>query len=361
MTSFAIVIDKTETTLVRVGYDYLARMGLLIQKELPHRAYVLITDHNVLELYKKEIQTLLTDLSPKGELIALPPGEEQKQIFPVTVIINRLVELGVDRETLIIALGGGVVGDIAGFVAAIYMRGLSLLHIPTTLTAQTDSSLGGKNALDLPGGKNMVGTIRQPQAVFIDLKFLSSLPAAEWQNGLAEVAKYGLLEGGEYFSLLESQSENLRERRLEKLEAVIAGACRIKKNYVEIDEQDRHTRRFLNLGHTLGHALEAASGYAVSHGQAVALGLRGELALSRRLLHLPEAQEEKAQAFLDSLGLPRKASFPLDRKAIVACLKMDKKRESGQVRFILLKNIGQPFLAAGIPEAAILSVIEEIQ
>lgn len=353
--------DRSAAYNIQIGYDVLERIGWAIKKEHPARLYVVITDSRVKALYGDLFVSLLRRLDLPTEIVDFPAGEEEKNMTSALKIIDKLIALGADRNTMIIALGGGVVGDLAGFVASIYLRSLPLIQIPTTLVAQVDSCIGGKTGVDLPEGKNLVGTICQPRGVFIETKFFESLPEREWRGGLAEVVKYGLIEGGPYLTLLEENVPSMKTRQVEALTPIIEEACRSKKGFVEIDELDRGARRFLNLGHTLGHALEAQSGYRVSHGEAVALGIRAAISLSQRLYQLPREDAQRALDLMDGLGLPGKISTDADTAEILQYLKKDKKREGEMINFILLKRIGMPFVASGISEQVLIDIIEELK
>jgi len=353
--------DKSVSYNIQLGHDVLERIGWAIKKEHPARFYVVIADSQAKALFGDLFVSLLSRLELPTAMVDFPAGEKQKTMATAITIIEKLVALRADRNTLIIALGGGVTGDLAGFVASVYLRSLPLIHIPTTLVAQVDSSIGGKNGVDLPAGKNLVGSIYQPRAVFIDTKFLASLPEREWKCGLAEVVKYGFIEGGQYLSLLEENISALMTRQTAAITPIIEGACLSKKGFVEIDEYDRGARRFLNLGHTLGHALETQSGYALSHGEAVALGIRAAILLSQRLYRLPREDVTRALDLMDGLGLPGKISPEVDPAVILEYLRQDKKREGNKINFILLKRLGMPFVTGGISETVLINTIEELK
>ncbi|MDI6726050.1 MAG: 3-dehydroquinate synthase [Smithellaceae bacterium] len=346
---------------IQIGHGIVDRLGLMIKKDHPAGLYVIITDSRVKTLYGDSFVSLFKNLDMPVEMLVFPAGEESKNMAAAMSIIDSLISLKADRETMIIALGGGVVGDLAGFVASIYLRGIPFLQAPTTLLAQVDSSIGGKTGVDLTAGKNLVGAIYQPRGVFIDTKFLLSLPEREWKNGLAEIVKYGLIEGGEYLALLEENLPALKTRQPELLHGVIEGACRIKAGFVEIDEQDRGVRRFLNLGHTLGHALEAESGYNMSHGEAVAIGIAAALELSRRHCHLPAEDAKRALTLMDELGVPRTIPGNADTGALMEHLKRDKKRQGQRINFVLLKRLGMPFVTGGVSEQLLSETIEELK
>ncbi len=245
---------------IHIGRGIADRIALLIAKNHKAGRHVIVTDDNVAPLHGKNFLTVLKNIGLNADIIAFPAGEASKSINTLLDLADKLLKLGADRGTCLIALGGGVVGDMVGFIASIYMRGVPYVQIPTTLVAQVDSAIGGKTAVDLPTGKNLLGTFYQPAAVFVDLSFLETLPAKEFENGLAEIIKYGIIDDEKMFHLLEENMEAVRQ----KDSTLLVKDCRknyrrIKKAIVEIDEREQGLRRILNYGHTLGHALEAVS------------------------------------------------------------------------------------------------------
>jgi 3-dehydroquinate synthase len=269
--------------------------------------------------------------------------------------------LGVDRKSALVALGGGVVGDLTGFVASLYMRSIPYLQIPTTLLAQVDSSIGGKTAIDLEEGKNLLGTFYQPRAVLTDPAFLSTLPDEELGNGLAEIVKYGIISRGTFFKLLEDEMEAVKGLKRDVLAKVIETSCGIKKGLVEIDEKDQGPRRFLNFGHTLGHALEAASGYALSHGKGVSLGMMAAVRLSEKICGFPAAQSARLEKLIGRAGLPTTIPGEIGTELAISKLKMDKKKAGKTINFVLLKKIGEPVVTGDVDEAMLRETIERLK
>jgi 3-dehydroquinate synthase len=259
---------------------------------------------------------------------------------------------------MLIALGGGVVGDLVGFIASVFMRSIPYIQIPTTLMAQVDSSIGGKTAIDLPSGKNLLGTFYQPQAVFADLRYLTTLPEKEFENGLAEIIKYGIIDDEKMFCLLEDNMESVKKGDPALLLKLVETCCRIKKSIVEIDEKEQGLRRILNFGHTLGHAIEAQSDYAVAHGEGVALGMIAASRISENIGYLESAQRERIESLIGKSGLPVRLPVALSSEGISARLKMDKKKKGDVIHFVLLKKIGMPFINGSIEEKVIADVLE---
>lgn len=345
---------------IYIGRDILDRAGLLMAKNSWAARYIIITDSNVEPLHGGRVLETLRGMGLEVDLISFPAGESSKTMETSLGIVERLAELGADRTSAVIALGGGVVGDLAGFVASIYMRGIPCIQIPTTLLAQVDSSIGGKTGIDLPVGKNFLGTFHQPKGVFVDLAFLETLTPRDFGNGVAEIIKYGAIDDPELLDVLESEMNALRDDR-KILERVIAKACRIKKSIVEIDETEKGLRRILNFGHTVGHAVEAESGYSLSHGEAVAIGMTAALRLSERMKYLSTEDRGRIEAVIRTAGLPVSIPKGMSVPGILSRIKYDKKKEGDVIHFVLLKKPAMPFVNGGVPEALVRGVIEEMK
>ncbi|MEB2287215.1 MAG: 3-dehydroquinate synthase [Anaerolineae bacterium] len=290
---------------------------------------------------------------PDAFLITVPDGEAHKTLGTTTALYGELLAGGCDRSSLVIALGGGVIGDLAGFVAATFMRGVALIQAPTSLLAMVDASLGGKVGVDLPQGKNLVGAFKDPLAVFADSAALHTLPPVERRCGLAEVLKAGLIADPPLV-------ERLLASEPPPIEDVIARAVRVKKQTVEQDRLERGTRAYLNLGHTFAHAIEGVSGYAWKHGEAVALGLVAAARLSvQRGLAAPDLAATVEQA-VTALGLPARYAG-LDPAALWDAMRHDKKFRGGSARFVLLRATGDPCVADDVPRDAVIAVLESLR
>lgn len=302
-----------------------------------------ITDSKVEALYGDKFQRALQSAGIKSELFSFPEGEASKNLDTVITLARSLVQKGFDRKDLIIALGGGVVGDIAGFLASIYMRGLPYIQVPTTLLAQVDSSVGGKTGVDLPEGKNLIGTFYQPHSVYIDVQFLKTLPKTEIKNGLAEVVKYGCILKRSLFNILNKYGTSIYDLPPKPLEKIIYDSIAIKAKVVSADERESGLRRVLNFGHTIGHALEAHSEYRVPHGLAVAVGMAIEAKLSELLGINEEPLFDPLIKLLEKLELPWRVShlgIKADISQIYSFLSKDKKVWKGKLTWVLLKKIG---------------------
>ena len=344
-----------------IGYDVLDRIGLLIAKNMPALHYIIITDVNVSAIYGRMLLDRLRGMSLPADMIEFPAGEDTKNIGTTIAIVERLIKLGADRKSALLALGGGVVGDVTGFIASTFMRSVPYIQIPTTLMAQVDSSIGGKTAIDLPEGKNLLGTFYQPRGVFIDVKFLDTLPEEEMSSGLAEAIKYGVIDNVEVFNFLERNIEAIKERDRDVLEEMIENACRIKKGIVEIDEKELGMRRVLNFGHTIGHAIEAESNYTISHGAAVSLGMVAAARISESMHDFPRRDRERIEHLLESAGLSCRIPQTITTDGIMARLRADKKKEGDRIHFVLLKKMGMPFINGGVPESVLRETVEEMK
>ena len=346
---------------IYIGEDILDRMGLIIARNSWASRYFIITDSNVSTPHGERVHATLRDMELKVDMIDFPAGEASKNFQTNLHIVDRMLDLGADRTSALIALGGGVVGDITGFIASIYMRGIPYIQVPTTLLAQVDSSIGGKTGIDLPEGKNILGTFYQPKGVFIDLAFLKTLTPREFGSGLAEIVKYGIIDDPELFSSLEVQAEAIRNRDMSLLEKIIGRSCRIKKGIVEIDEMEKGIRRILNFGHTIGHAIEAESGYSISHGDAVSMGMVASTIISERLKYLRSGDRERIISLIRAIGLPDRIPKTLSPGGILSRIKRDKKKEEDTIHFVLVKKIGIPFVNGGVPEGLIGEIIGALE
>ena len=363
MKKMKVYLDRKQSQSyeICIGYDILDRIAMMIANSRIAARYVIVTDDCVHPLYGETLLADLTKMGVKADLIAFPAGERSKDFQSVLGLAGRLLDLSMDRKSALIALGGGVAGDLTGFLASVYMRGIPCIQIPTTLMAQVDSSIGGKTAIDLPQGKNLLGTFYQPVGVFMDIKCLESLPETEYQNGLAEVVKYGIIDSEALFRQLEGGVDVIRSRNRPFLEDIIQSACTIKKGIVEMDEREQGLRRILNFGHTLGHALETASGYRLSHGNAVAVGMIAAIRLSQALYGLPGEERARIEGLIASLGLEFRIPEDLRTEDILSGLQRDKKKEGDTIHFVMLKKIGLPFVNGGVPDDLLRKTIEGLR
>ena len=290
------------------------------------------------------------------DCVKIGDGEQYKTLETYAAILDQLAEKRHHRTTTVVALGGGVVGDLAGFAAATYQRGVGLVQIPTTLLALVDSSVGGKTAVNHSAGKNLIGAFHQPRAVLADVATLKTLPGREYRAGLAEVVKYGVIADAEFFAWLEGRIDELLKRDATALLHVVRRCCEIKAAVVAEDEREQGRRAILNFGHTFGHALEALTGFHYLHGEAVAIGMGMAMALSVRLGRADEATAERVRRLLAACGLPS-AAAGVEPEAMLAAMAMDKKALDGQLRLIVCNALGDVSITAQAPRTDVLAAI----
>ncbi len=336
---------KTEDRVypIHIGYNLFRENNSLINLELKSNKVAIISNPLVGALYIDELENTLIKEGIKPYICIIPDGEKYKTLDTIKSIFDMLLKENMDRSSSIIALGGGVVGDLAGFVASTLKRGISLIHIPTTLIAQVDSSIGGKTGFDHPLGKNMIGTFYQPDKVIIDIKKLLTLPEKEFRNGLAEVIKYGITKDATLFDILEKRQKEILSRDIELLTEIISRCVRIKKEVVEEDEkEEKGIREVLNYGHTIGHIIEALSGYSkYSHGQAIAMGMVKEAELAQRENLLSEEDSSRIQNLIEKYELPTSISENINSDKMRKYVAQDKKVRKGKIRLPVPTGIGK--------------------
>jgi len=320
------------------------------------RHVLVVTNETIAPLYLARVQAGLLGLDHAS--LVLPDGESHKTLANTAAVFDALAALGANRDATILALGGGVIGDLAGFAAACWMRGIDFVQLPTTLLAMVDSSVGGKTGVNLAAGKNLVGAFHQPRAVVVDSDTLATLPAREYRAGLAEVVKYGAIGDTAFFAWLEAHADALAARDADALVEAIAVSCRHKAGVVARDEHEQGERALLNFGHTFAHALETQTGYGtLLHGEAVSIGMVLAANLSADLGRAPRADAERLAALLRALGLP--VTPPAcDPQRLLTLMRLDKKNLSGRLRLILWRGIGLAEIVPDIDEQAILHVLE---
>ena len=345
-------MEKVFVNLGAASYEIFIGTDILsgVDKFISGKA-LLVTQKNIFELCKENFPY---------EVVFIPDGETSKSLGEAEKLYTRAIEAGLDRKSVVIALGGGVVGDLAGFVAATFMRGISLIQIPTTLLAQVDSSVGGKTAVNHELGKNLIGAFHQPKAVFIDLNFLKTLPDREIKSGLGEVVKYGVISDAEFFSYLEDNAEKILNRDLKTLAQVVKRSCEIKAEVVGADEKEAGLRRILNFGHTMAHAIEEQTHYKkYRHGEAVAIGMIAAAQISSELGKTSADNVARLERLIKKFGMVTDCAG-LNADKLYDVTFRDKKTVGGVVNWVLMKNFGDVEISSDVPAQIVKSVFARL-
>lgn len=346
--------------LIHVGDRILGEAGTLLGGREPGSRVLVVTHPTLKRLYGEAILGSLRKAGLEPAVAEIPEGEESKSLEWTSHLYDRAIAEDLDRHSLVLALGGGVAGDLAGFVAATYLRGVAFAQVPTSLVAQVDASIGGKVAVNHPRGKNLIGAFYQPVVVVADVSTLQSLPDEEFRAGLAEVVKHALVSDPNYFSFLEERSALVWKREPSTMIELVERSCLIKAAVVMEDEREAGKRAVLNLGHTVGHALETVTGYrGYRHGEAVAVGLAAAARLSARLGLLHETRVKRVESLLQSWGLPTRIGG-LGVEEIVESMGLDKKRVGSSLRFVLLEDLGRPVTGCPVPLDTVQEVLAEL-
>lgn len=347
-----------------IGDSILSEAGTLIAVRLGKRRCLIVTDSNVGPLYRARLEAVLGAAGHSLlSAITVPAGEGSKDFATLQSVLNQMLAAGLDRKTLIIALGGGVVGDLAGVAASLVMRGVDIVQIPTSLLAQVDSSVGGKTGIDTEHGKNTVGTFYQPRLVLADVALLDSLPAREIRSGYAEIVKYGLIKDAPFFEWCKAHGSKLLKGDREAQIYAVSASCMHKAKIVAADEREAGERALLNLGHTFGHALETVTGYGhlLLHGEAVAIGMVMAFKLSAQMGLCSHTEAYDVRDHLNSLGLPvTPPAFPsYNIDELIGLMKQDKKAEAGKLTLILAKGIGKAFISRDVKDSDLRDIWQE--
>ena len=349
-----------------IEHGLLSSLGALVSQKFGKPKTFIVTDNNISVHWLKQTIESFSAQGIYPKVLEVPVGESTKSFINLEKIIDQLLESKVGRDSLLIALGGGVIGDLAGFAGAVTLRGVKVVQVPTTLLSQVDSSVGGKTGINVRQGKNLVGSFYQPILVAIDTQVLQTLPQRQLFAGYAEVVKYGLIKDCSFFEWLELNGKKVLDGDKLAQQYAIFTSCRIKAEIVEADEKEQNLRAILNFGHTFGHALEAEAGYDgnLLHGEAVSIGMVMAIELSKNLGHLSGQDAGRAVDYIRSIGLPTNinsiegsTSWHPDR--LIQHMQHDKKVSNGQLRFVLIKGIGEAYLTADVEKKQVYSVIEK--
>jgi 3-dehydroquinate synthase len=340
-----------------ISHNQLTNFAPFVRQCSKATSALVVTDTNV-GAHAKNVAQQIEVAGVRCGLVIRPPGEGQKSLAVAAELYDHLIELQADRQTLVVAVGGGVIGDVAGFVAATYARGLPLLMVPTTLLAMVDSSVGGKVAVNHPRAKNLIGVFHQPTGVWIDTAFLDTLPEREYRSGLAEVVKYGVIMDAEFFAFLENNAAKILKREGDSVQRLVAHCCRLKAKVVEQDERDETgLRAILNYGHTFAHAFEKAAGYGGwLHGEAVAAGMICASRLAERRGLIGADVTDRQHKLIEAFGLPTApGDWPV--ADLLSTMRSDKKALAGKLRFILPRRLGEVALFDDVPEDEVTAVL----
>ncbi|MGA2801340.1 MAG: 3-dehydroquinate synthase [Verrucomicrobiota bacterium] len=345
---------------IKIGAGLLDRLGSGCARLKLGARCAIITDTDVGRRFAKPAFNSLARAGFSPALIVVPAGETSKSLRTVQSCYDQLAVHRIERKSFVVALGGGVVGDLAGFVAATYLRGIAFVQVPTTLLAQVDSSVGGKVGVNLKAGKNLVGAFYQPRLVLCDLDALKTLPDREFRTGLAEVIKYGIIYDAKLFAQLERDLPKLLKREPKSLASIIARCCEIKAEVVSKDETEGGLRAILNFGHTIGHAIEAVLNYGgFLHGEAISIGQVTAAKISNRVFNLPKRDVRRIENLFQRAGLPTRIKLnSVQRKKLFAVMRLDKKVSDGEIKFVLAKRIGEVLWGRRVPEVFVREALD---
>lgn len=329
------------------------------QLGISDRRFMIITDSNVGKHYASELKALLETEVKEVHILTIPAGETNKNLETVSLCYEQLIKAGFDRNDVLIALGGGVVGDLTGFVAATYLRGIRFLQVPTSLLSMVDSSIGGKTGVDFKAYKNMVGAFHQPKLVYMNLRTLKTLPETEYLSGMGEIIKHGLIKDASYYQWLKDNVENICNKDLDIIKEMIYGSCLIKKAVVENDPKEQGERALLNFGHTIGHAVEKLMNFTLLHGECVCIGMAAAAYLSMKRGNISAAVYEDIGATIQAFKQPLSLQGPSPEEIYVVT-KLDKKMDKNQIKFILLEELGKAVIDTAVTQEEMLSAIHSI-
>ena len=340
---------------IYIGIDLLSMKSLFVD-QIQGRQVMIVTNKTIAPLYLDKLTSILDGFNVQS--VILPDGEEFKKLETLNKVFDALLEAKFDRTSTLIALGGGVIGDITGFAAASYQRGVGFIQVPTTLLSQVDSSVGGKTGINHELGKNMIGAFYQPRAVIIDVNTLDTLSNQEFSAGMAEVIKYGLLGNADFLSMLEANIELIMARKKDLIIEVIFNCCQDKARIVELDEFEKGKRALLNLGHTFGHGIENAFGYGnYLHGEAVSIGMVMAAKLSKDEGNLSHEETLRVESILSKADLPISINKTIDSETLITAMSLDKKSIDGKIRLVLLKSLGDSYLTDSYSNENFMKVV----
>jgi 3-dehydroquinate synthase len=346
---------------IHIGAGLLSSLGRLLAESCPAPTAAIVSDDQVAPHYAKTALTAMIEAGYRTSLLVVKAGEESKTLGTASGLYSDFAEAGIERRSPIVALGGGMVGDLAGFVAATWLRGVPFVQVPTTLVADFDAAVGGKTAVNHPAGKNLIGAFHQPRMVLIDTATLATLDMRDFRAGLAESVKHGIIRDADLFAWHEDHAHDILGRDVEVLSELIERNCRIKADVVAADEREAELRAILNFGHTVGHAIESDQRYALRHGECVSIGMvaASAIAVARRMISQNDA--DRIARLLEEFGLPTRLDRPIDIETLMAFMQKDKKVLSGKIRFVLPTAIGHVITTSEVTDEEIAAGVRAIQ
>ncbi len=343
---------------IHIGAGVIGELGGAVKAMGAGTKVTVVSSYAIFPLYGGRVMDSLREAGLFPTSILVPDGEETKSMHWAEYLLTEMLKLKLDRRSVVVALGGGVIGDLTGFVASLYMRGIRFVQVPTTLLSQVDSSVGGKTGVNHPLGKNLIGAFWQPSLVLADTETLSSLPRREFVSGMGEVIKYGIIRDREFFESLRARHDSIMELQPDALAAIIRRSCEIKAEVVGADERESGLRAILNFGHTIGHAIENATGYGrYLHGEAVSIGMAAESRLAAAVGIMPASDSGEVTELAALYGLPSEVPPELDRNRMLSAMEIDKKTLQGRIRFVLPTRIGEVRLNVTVGRDDILKAI----
>jgi len=345
-----------------ISHNWLSSLGETMKSVGLSGKILIVTNPKIKNLYGERVFESIKNSGFEADIFEIPDGEIFKNLDTVSKIYDYLIEKEYSRQGILVALGGGVVGDITGFAAATYMRGIRFVQVPTSLIAMVDSSVGGKTGVNHPKEKNLIGSFHQPSLVFIDTILLDTLPFDEFRGGLAEVVKHGIIKEKPFFDFLQDKMSRILDIRKDEILRIVKTSCKIKRDVVEEDEKEKGIRAILNYGHTIGHAIESLTNFSeFKHGEAVAIGMMSASFIAKEMEILSEIALQKIWALIKKIGLPYKISNNISPEDIILQLNKDKKVKDGKVRFVLPTAIGKVTIRDDVPKEIIIKSLERIQ
>ncbi|MDO4167519.1 MAG: 3-dehydroquinate synthase [Eubacteriales bacterium] len=344
---------------ISIEKDYSGLASVLEKLDVSDHKICIVTDSHVAPHYAEEVLAIAQETASYAMTFTFPAGEQSKTLDVVEDLYEELIKAHFDRKDLLLALGGGVVGDMTGYAAATYLRGIRVVQLPTSLLAMVDSSVGGKTGVDFRGYKNMIGAFHQPSAVYMNLATLQTLTNEQYFSGFGEIIKHGLIKDMQYFRLIEENLTALNERDLEALESIVYGSCQIKRMVVENDPKEKGERALLNFGHTLGHAIEKLMDFQMLHGECVSVGMVTAAYVSLQRGYITQEDYDKIKESIQTLQLPVQVSG-LQTEDVIRVSKSDKKMNAGQIRFILLESMGHAIMKDDVTDEEMRQALEVV-